>query len=154
MKTKICSKCGEEKELVEFKKDRTKKDGLYSSCKDCVAVYRSRDDVKKRDREAKRAYWRANPQKQKESAMRYRQKNKDRLYEKRQQWLKGNKEYIKKYNHFNTDNLTDVYVIANLRQRKGVPLSTVDIKRNKKLIDINRKQLQLKRIKRQILTTE
>jgi hypothetical protein len=35
MKTKICSKCNIEKELSEFSKDKSKKDGLCSQCKIC-----------------------------------------------------------------------------------------------------------------------
>jgi hypothetical protein len=34
METKVCSKCGKEKELLEFYKDMSRvKDGLDSSCK-------------------------------------------------------------------------------------------------------------------------
>ena len=36
---KQCSKCGKWKEESEFSKDKTKKSGLYSSCKQCVAIY-------------------------------------------------------------------------------------------------------------------
>ena len=35
MKTKVCTKCHKEKSIKKFRKDRTKKDGLYSSCKLC-----------------------------------------------------------------------------------------------------------------------
>ena len=35
MKTKICSKCGEEKSIIEYAKDKTHKDGLSSQCKNC-----------------------------------------------------------------------------------------------------------------------
>jgi len=35
MNTKICTKCGKEKPLLEFSKDITKKSGLSSRCKIC-----------------------------------------------------------------------------------------------------------------------
>ena len=35
MKTKICTKCGKEKELKEFVKDKTKNDGYKFICKKC-----------------------------------------------------------------------------------------------------------------------
>jgi len=35
MNTKKCTKCGLEKQVENFKKDCSKKDGLSSSCKDC-----------------------------------------------------------------------------------------------------------------------
>lgn len=33
---KICNKCKIEKELIYFSKDKTKKDGFYTICKECV----------------------------------------------------------------------------------------------------------------------
>lgn len=36
---KVCSKCGENKSIVEFNKDKQKKDGYCSSCKICKKVY-------------------------------------------------------------------------------------------------------------------
>ena len=35
MDTKVCTKCGSEKPLKEFHKDKQKKDGYYSSCAKC-----------------------------------------------------------------------------------------------------------------------
>ena len=40
MTHKTCTKCGETKETKGFSKDRTKPDGMYSSCKSCVNVKR------------------------------------------------------------------------------------------------------------------
>ena len=39
MHNKKCSKCKVEKQISEFKKDKTKLDGLYSSCNQCVKIY-------------------------------------------------------------------------------------------------------------------
>ena len=39
MKRKKCSKCQVEKEIVNFRKDKTKPDGYYSSCKECKLEY-------------------------------------------------------------------------------------------------------------------
>lgn len=36
---KSCSKCGSEKEATEFYRDRSKRDGLDSQCKECQAAY-------------------------------------------------------------------------------------------------------------------
>lgn len=38
MKTKICTKCHVKKGVTLFTKDSTKKDGYYSSCKDCYRL--------------------------------------------------------------------------------------------------------------------
>jgi len=40
MTKKKCSKCQIEKEINEFRKDKTKSDGYYSSCKKCKLEYR------------------------------------------------------------------------------------------------------------------
>ena len=48
MKTKICSKCKEEKEVCEFYTDKSKIDGYYSSCKECKIIYsKTKVDEKK-----------------------------------------------------------------------------------------------------------
>lgn len=39
METKICSKCGRELPVIAFTKDKKKKDGLRSSCKECNRQY-------------------------------------------------------------------------------------------------------------------
>ena len=57
MMTKICTKCNKTKELVNFTKDRQKKDGKCSSCKDCrrdvTSIYKSKNVEKLRsDRKA------------------------------------------------------------------------------------------------------
>jgi hypothetical protein len=40
MEKKICSKCKFEKDVCEFRKDKTKSDGIYSSCKECKLKWR------------------------------------------------------------------------------------------------------------------
>src|SRR3990167_2031200 len=37
--TKVCKKCGEEKELCEFYKQKTTRDGYFSHCKQCDSNY-------------------------------------------------------------------------------------------------------------------
>ena len=39
MVKKICSKCNEEKDICNFYTDKSKIDGLYSSCKECKNTY-------------------------------------------------------------------------------------------------------------------
>jgi hypothetical protein len=43
METKKCTKCGIEKDINEFRKDKTKKGGVYSSCKKCKLVWRQKN---------------------------------------------------------------------------------------------------------------
>ena len=44
---KTCSKCKEKKPRKEFYKDKSKKDGLASICKDCACIYRKSNARKK-----------------------------------------------------------------------------------------------------------
>lgn len=50
MEKKICSKCKEDKEVCEFNKDKNKKDGLSTICRECKKIsnenYRSNNSVK------------------------------------------------------------------------------------------------------------
>ena len=46
---KICSKCGEEKELTEFFKAAKQKDGLQTACKSCMNVAYANSRSKKKD---------------------------------------------------------------------------------------------------------
>ena len=39
--TKVCTKCGIEKDVALFHKDISKKDGFKNICKDCISKYKS-----------------------------------------------------------------------------------------------------------------
>lgn len=53
--SRICSACGVAKEAVDFPKNSSSPDGLYSKCRDCTriakAAYRARPEVVKREAE-------------------------------------------------------------------------------------------------------
>ena len=85
---KICKKCGEEKELEEFSKDKYSKDGFTDSCKEC------RNKYKKENREQLRI-----------NAKKYRIKNKEKLKIDRKIYYKKNKkEKIIKPSDINSKN--------------------------------------------------
>jgi len=99
MQTKVCRKCGEEKELTEFYKHKTNTDGLSGSCKICLGVYQ------KKWREENPGYttkyaakvneWREkNPEKYKSQRKLYREKNRDKIKEKDRSYRERNKEKI------------------------------------------------------------
>ena len=93
MTTKICSKCKVEKDVGEFYKDRTARDGLQYKCKPCA---------KSATRE-----WRVeNPEKFKKDIFKWRAKNQERV-----------RELSREATLRSTERLTDCYVKLKL----GVP---------------------------------
>jgi len=83
MTTKRCSKCGEEKALCEFSKNKSTKDGLRSLCKTCDKAYKQAN--KEKIAEQRKAYRQANKEKIAEQNKTYTQANKDKrsVYQKK-----------------------------------------------------------------------
>lgn len=85
--TKVCGKCGLEKDFSQYKKQKNGKHGLYSICKDCVKEYR-------------RAYYLAHHKEELSYRKEYCEENKDKIllyYKKnRNKLLSYKKEYRKK----------------------------------------------------------
>ena len=74
---KKCSRCKIEKELTEFRENKTAKNGLRSECKSCEKEYREKN--KEREKE-------------------YREKNKERIKEYVKEWYQQNKERVRERN--------------------------------------------------------
>ena len=87
---KKCIKCGIEKSLSEFHKDRSQKDGHRNECKTCRNEYFTRYRQKNKDKIA-------------EKNSRYYQKNKDKIAEKGARYYQENKEKSALYYQENKD---------------------------------------------------
>jgi hypothetical protein len=104
---KKCYKCKEEKPLVEFSKDKSKKDGLNSSCKTCskVMVQKYYKENLDKIKVTRKSYNESNKDKIKVYWENYYKVNKETLQEKAREWYKENKEeyseYRKLYNQEN-----------------------------------------------------
>ena len=74
---KKCRKCKVEKELTEFRENKTAKNGLRSECKSCEKEYRekNKERIKERNKE-------------------WREKNKEYLIERAKEWNKQNRERV------------------------------------------------------------
>ena len=95
IKTKKCSKCNITKESFDFNKDDRSKDGLLSSCKDCVKEYRENNKEKiKKYRENNKEKLK---QKKKEYYLVYKENNKDKIKESNKKYKQNNKEKINNY---------------------------------------------------------
>lgn len=84
IETKKCSKCGEVKQVSDFNKNKSNKDGYNGRCKLCIKKYKkehyqiNKDYIKNKSRK-----WLAN--------------NKERAAEKHKEYYLANKEHIKEY---------------------------------------------------------
>jgi hypothetical protein len=90
MKRKKCSKCQIEKEIFNFRKDKTKPDGYYSSCKECKLEYmrNNKERVNLSAKKLRDLNKVKNPEKfysdNNKRGKRYTEKNKEKLKLKRQ----------------------------------------------------------------------
>ena len=69
---KKCTKCKVEKEITEFSKDKTRKDGVYSSCKLC-----------------NKEYYKENKNKIIEQKKEYLKENKDKINKRQKEYIKN-----------------------------------------------------------------
>ena len=81
---KKCSRCKVEKELTEFHKKKTTKDGLINNCKSCVKEYSKKHY--QANKEQKKEYYQANKEHRIEQVKEYKKK-----------YYQSNKEKIKEY---------------------------------------------------------
>ena len=91
MKTKTCPRCKETKDVGEFHKDKSKKDGLYSSCKSCKKAYQEANKDKFK------AYYETNKEKIAVRGKAYREVNEERIKEYHKAYYEANKEEKKTY---------------------------------------------------------
>jgi len=80
---KVCSRCKVEKNLSDFQKNRTMKDGYAYSCKECSALYYIKYKEGKKDKlyEYYKKYREENRDRKREIAKKYYHKNKDKINE-------------------------------------------------------------------------
>ena len=110
---KKCTKCGTEKALSEFSKDKRSKDGYYRNCKSCNKAYRetNKDKIKayrEANKEKRKAYREANKDKLKEYSKAYRETNKDKIKERQKKCYDANKEKRKAYREANKHNISEL----------------------------------------------
>ncbi|EOJ2848600.1 hypothetical protein [Klebsiella quasipneumoniae] len=100
---KKCSRCGEEKTLDNFGKNKRKADGLHYWCKSCCSAHKKEhyqqnkeilsekskiyyqlkgDEIKSRVR---RRYW-ENPESHRKSAIEYQRENREAAYKRQAEW--------------------------------------------------------------------
>jgi len=93
-KSKVCTKCGEEKLLGEFHRDKSVKYGRKYQCKLCTKQYREAN--KERSSEYSKQYYEANKEKLLEKNKKHHEENKEKINQYRKECYEANKEKIKK----------------------------------------------------------
>lgn len=97
---KTCSQCKIEKDISLFNKDKNKKDGLRSNCKDCDAkrLKKYREENKEHIAEYNKNYFLENKEYNNERCSIYREENKEHIAEYNKNYYLENKEYINERN--------------------------------------------------------
>ena len=95
--SKVCTKCGVEKEESEFSKTKAVKSGRRARCKECLklqsrAYYRANLE---KVRELSLAYYHANLEKEHERQRAYRQANLEKIRERERAYRRDNSEKIR-----------------------------------------------------------
>jgi len=127
---KKCSKCGIEKPLTEFCKDKTHKDGHKSRCKSCIAKYDAKYHAENPEKRAKRAakYRAENPEKvaksSAKSSAKWRAKNPEKVAKYGAKYRAENPEKVAKSNAKSrakkkAEQPNCVYRIRNLENNKA-----------------------------------
>jgi hypothetical protein len=121
METKICSKCKIEKDLSEFGRDSSRKNGISYLCKLCLI-------------EKSRSYKKRNKEKVLISYSRYRENNKEKMKLSRNEYIIKNKDKITKYRTFYSDKRRKesnvVRISENIRRRINVFLKSKNFRKN------------------------
>ena len=97
--TKECARCGQEKPLSGFHKDKSGRLGVQSRCKVCALEYQKQYHQKNKDKiaEQKKQHYQKNKDKISARNKQYRQENRDKISEYRQENRDKISEYAKQY---------------------------------------------------------
>jgi hypothetical protein len=93
MQTKICSKCKVEKDVTEFSKSKSGKDGLQNWCRVCAKQYRIENGEALREYD--RQHYLANREAHREQARKYRIENREAISEYQSRYYFANREALR-----------------------------------------------------------
>ncbi len=160
---RICTKCGIEKDLEEFVKDKKCLQGRRRMCKKCRVGHQKkwRTENKERILAQEKKYRAENKEKISAQQKKYRAENKEKESSRKKKWQVENKEKVsaiqKKYQVENKERISaqqkkhreglpDVYIKRLIV--KGIPLKPKDIPQC--LVDLKREELKINRLIREM----
>ena len=130
--TRVCRKCGQEKPLEEFAKNKECVLGRTHTCKQCEAErYRKWRAANSEKRWEYNRKWRAaNPEKIREIRHKWREANTEKERQRYRKWYAANTEKLLEMKRKYREELTDSYLIDKLK-RLNLPVTpeTIDYKR-------------------------
>jgi hypothetical protein len=130
--TRVCRKCGQEKPLEEFAKNKECVLGHSHICKQCKAEQSRKWHAANPEkyREQLRKYRAANPEKCREQFRKYRAANPEKYRERSRKYRAANPEKTREYNRKYREELSDGYLIGQLKHC-NLPATpeTIDYKR-------------------------
>lgn len=137
-KSKICSKCKQEKSLCDFHKDARSKLGVTSQCKECgkesSAKYLRENPEKEKGRKAK--YRRENPEKEKKRKAKYYQENLDKIKKSQVKYRRENSEKLNEYQTKRYKNDENFRIRTLLRSRIRNSLKSQSAKKSKRTSEL------------------
>ncbi len=137
METKVCTKCKIEKSVCEFRVDKSKKDGLYSSCKNCCSNKR----LNNREYHIKRSkkWYEENSlefNKERYKKIKNNPEKIEKLKEAQKNWEKNNRKKRNEYAVNKRRNDSSSRLIENVRTRIRVYLKNKNIIKNNTTYEI------------------
>jgi hypothetical protein len=130
--TRVCRKCGQEKPLEEFAKNKGCVLGRTHTCKQCEAEYNRKWHAANPEKrwEYNRKWRAANPEKIREIRHKWREANTEKERERYRKWYAANTEKLLEMKRKYREELTDSYLIGKLK-RLNLPVTpeTIDYKR-------------------------
>lgn len=130
--TRVCRKCGQEKPLEEFAKNKGCVLGRTHTCKQCEAErYRKWRAANSEKRWEYNRKWRAaNPEKIREIRHKWREANTEKERQRYRKWYAANTEKLLEMKRKYREELTDSYLIDKLKRlNPPVTPETIDYKR-------------------------
>ena len=94
---KKCNKCGETKELGDYKKDRRLSDGRTNTCKVCYNAYSRSPRFAAANKERCDKWVKENPKRSREIKQKYADENKETIYAWKRKYYKENPDKARKF---------------------------------------------------------
>lgn len=118
METKICKKCGLEKELCEYDKTKKYKDGYFAMCKNCREKHFKdfREKNREKNRKASEKWKKNNTEIIKKNQKKYYWDNREKRLNNRKEWYEKNRErVINKTIEWQSKNKERINKLRNIR---------------------------------------